>query len=253
MSFFSNPENNGLKVLLLVVLVGVAGFFVYNTEEHNALRNTASVGTLVLRGSTSGTGVGIGTGTTGTGTRAVGTLGPCTGITAASLPGATLAPTTDAAFTATTVRPGDVNTVIGQFTINNDTPCKYSLGALGFSFIPSVATTNMVSNIAVYTTTGPLGTPPTTGTVMYGSVLPAPARDALRSMRYVPGTPLMIPPSSWVTLTVKSDVLSTAPVGENFKVQMYALRATNLTTSTVFNMVYPSTMASLISNLMNII
>ena len=37
MSFFNNPENNSIKVIILVVLVAIAGYFVYKNMQSSSL------------------------------------------------------------------------------------------------------------------------------------------------------------------------------------------------------------------------
>jgi hypothetical protein len=43
MNFWKNPENNSIKIVLLVVVLALAGFFVYKYVQTNSLRNTGQV------------------------------------------------------------------------------------------------------------------------------------------------------------------------------------------------------------------
>ena len=43
MSFWNNPENNGVKTILIVIVVIVAGFFVYKYVHTNSLQSTGQV------------------------------------------------------------------------------------------------------------------------------------------------------------------------------------------------------------------
>ena len=43
MSFWNNPENNSLKVILLVIVVAIAGFFVYKNIQGGALDGAGRV------------------------------------------------------------------------------------------------------------------------------------------------------------------------------------------------------------------
>ncbi len=43
MSFFNNPENNSVKVLLIIILIAIAGLFVFDYMHTNALENAGRV------------------------------------------------------------------------------------------------------------------------------------------------------------------------------------------------------------------
>ena len=43
MSFWNNPENNSLKVILLVIVLGIAGYFVYTYMQNNSLSGRGAV------------------------------------------------------------------------------------------------------------------------------------------------------------------------------------------------------------------
>ena len=77
MSFLNNPENNPVKVIILLIIIAACGYFVYNQMHSNALSNLGQVrpnsGRRLptptrLTGTGTGVGTGTGTGTTGTGT-----------------------------------------------------------------------------------------------------------------------------------------------------------------------------------------
>jgi len=204
MSFWNNPENNSLKVLLLVILAGIAGYFISGAVHRNSLSSTGSVGIL----------------TTGSGSSAsasaMRTSGACTG-------GPTLALNADPALTATTVTHGDVGDVIGQFLIHNDTPCKYTVTGIKFVFLPSIPSAPMVSTLSL-----------TADGVAFGATLAHPATDG--SLTFVSTTGgIHFPPYSTQTLVVKSNILPAAPVGQTFKVQLDALRGTNDTLHTLYS------------------
>ena len=42
MSFWNEPENNGIKALILMALAAVAGYFIYYAVHKNALRALAA-------------------------------------------------------------------------------------------------------------------------------------------------------------------------------------------------------------------
>ncbi len=74
--WWSGPEYNGIKAIILIVVIALAGYFVYNTMHQNSLENAGRVATDTT-GTTGGSGTTGGTsgrkpggnpGTTGTGT-----------------------------------------------------------------------------------------------------------------------------------------------------------------------------------------
>jgi predicted negative regulator of RcsB-dependent stress response len=41
--FWENPENNPLKITLLIVIIATAGFFIFQNAQKNSLKNAGLV------------------------------------------------------------------------------------------------------------------------------------------------------------------------------------------------------------------
>jgi|GEM_PF-5078199 len=127
MSFLNNPENNAIKVTVLVIIIAIAGYFVYSAVHQNALEGQGRVASSIS--SLGGTGVAMssGTGSTGSLATAAGTTGKGattgTSVTASGTSGSG-AGTTGTATTGTqgTGTVGRGTTTKG--TTGSDVPCQ---------------------------------------------------------------------------------------------------------------------------------
>jgi hypothetical protein len=149
MNFFNNPANNGLKVLLLTVVLAGAGAFAYQVNKNDALLGTGQVAStsmtgrraatdkLTTSGTTGASSMGTTTGTTG-GTTS-GTSGTTTGgsseLSCDTSTTLTLIPSADLSFTPgplhfdTSVQDG------GHFVLRNPTPCQVKVTMISFEML----------------------------------------------------------------------------------------------------------------------
>ena len=157
-SWWGKPEYNGIKALVLVVVVVGAGYFVYNSMQQNALENTGQVGSKTPGGSGSGstgsaTGVGTGgnpaAGTasgTASGTSKGTTAGGTTGRDPICLKGSTMTLTAaadNATFTGGPLYFDNNYQEGGHFIVTNPTDCPVTVKTIMFSVAaPAFPTTD---------------------------------------------------------------------------------------------------------------
>lgn len=141
-SWWKGPEYNGVKVIVLVAIIALAGYFIYSNMQQGSLDNTGKI----VRGSgtgTSGSSTGSGTGTsTGTGTGGGSGGGPLTGKyhgggrDPVCTKGSTVAldPSADNASYAGGALYFDQNYQDGgHFIIDNNTECPLTVTQIAFS------------------------------------------------------------------------------------------------------------------------
>ena len=240
MAFWKNPDSNGVKSLVVVVVLALAAFFVYKSMHTNALSNTGSVGvppTAVGSGSGSGSGSGTGTGTT-----VAGTTWTCSTTTAASS-GGTLVITPDPLFLSGNLTHGSTGT-LGQFVVSNPTACPVTLLRMQFGLNDTTPTD--VFKVAVFS-----------GTSMFGNpILLVPTSTGIpnHSLVYTSTTSsgLLVPAGGSVTLSVQSSIAMTAVIGNSLTVQLYKLAGRDLTGTAPYLWTAP-TLSPVISSLMTII
>lgn len=218
-SWWGKPENNGIKVILLIIIIAVAGYFIYQNQHKNALSNTGAAGTLA---------------------NSAGVAGSCMGVT--------LHPVPDTSFTATNVTHGDLGDTIALFKLYNDAPCVYNLKTLRFNFMPNVGS---ASAMALYTAPVLKNITVKVNGVVFGTPVLVPTGPG-HVMNFTATSTVVIPASSLTnSIEVIADIDPLAPVSDSFKVRMTGMTALNTFTTAVFNWV-PSGIP-VVSNLLTIL
>ncbi len=239
MTFWKNPESNGVKSLIVVVALVLVASFVYKGMHTDALQNTGSVG--ISPTATTGTGVGAGSGT-GTGTTVSGSTWICPSATAPSSAG-TLIINPDPLFLSGNLTHGSSG-ALGQFIVSNPTACPVALLRMQFGL--NDLTPTDVFKVAVFS-----------GTSMFGNpilVVPTSVSVPNHSLVYTSTTSsgLLVPPGGSVTLTMQSNVATSAVIGNSLTVQLYKLAGRDLTGITPYMWTAHVT-SPVISSLMTII
>lgn len=256
MSFFNDPKNNGIKVLMIVIVLAIAAFFVYTYMHDNALLGTGQVASLNGRG---GTGASLnGTGSTG-GTSATTTTGGTnpgtTGTTTSK--GSTTGVTDPRCDQSTVVRlvpsyvagssvssiplnPGtgasNNDVAIGTFRLNNPGDCPMKVTMIKFVAHPSMVpspTYSMLQNIRlVEASTG----------AAFGSALPFTTPiDMVGNLPFTSTTGVIIAPHTSADFNLITDGRNVPPPAR-FRIQMTAFNAINTVTSLLNNALYPTSM-----------
>lgn len=204
MNFWKNPENNPVKVIVLVVIIALCGYFIYKSKQSAPLANTGAVASSAA------------------------VAGACSGF----IPHLSA----DPSFTATTVAHGTPNTVIAAFLLNNDSLCAYNLKGMRFALhafpagIISAAgggsyTAPVLSNIKLAVNGVPFGATVT-------SVGPGP----MHFIPFVSTVAVPIAPSTYAnTVVVTADVVPLAIVGDAFMLKLQNMTATNVTTGALYS------------------
>jgi hypothetical protein len=202
-SWWGKPEYSGIKVLVLVVVIAVAGYFVYQSQHKDALSNTGAAGTLA---------------------NSAGVTGSCMGVT--------LHPAIDTSFTATNVTHGDLGDTVALFKLYNDAPCVYNLKTLRFNFMPNVGS---ASAMAAYSAPVLKNIIVKVNGVAFGTPVSAPVGPA-HVMNFTATSTVVIPASSLTnTIEVIADIDPLAPASDSFKVRMTGMTALNTFTTAVYN------------------
>ena len=200
MKFWNNPENNSIKVLVLVAVIAVAGYFAYSNVQGDPLKNTGAVTSTTSKKSACGT--------------------------------VALAMAPDPTFTATTVNSATPNNVIGRFIISNPTKCSVALKTIVFSLPVSTPTgkASALRDIRVMSGGMQFGkTLSLTG--------PAPAYQMPFASVTLSG--LAVPAGSSVTVEVVSGV-AFGTAGGTFQVQMFRLAGYEIGTGVLYAWLHTS-------------
>lgn len=198
-SWWGKPENNGIKVIFLIIIITIAGYLIYQNQQKNALLNTGAVANSMT--------------------------GACMGIK--------LHPVANTSFTATTVTRGGIAETVAKFNLYNDSTCSYDLKTLRFNFVPNIPGGG--SAIAAYTAPVLKNITVLVNGVAFGTMVPAPIGPA-HTMNFVATSPITIPASSLTnSIEVVADIDPLAPMDDSFKIRMTGLTALNMSTMILFN------------------
>jgi hypothetical protein len=216
-SWWGKPENNGIKAIILIVVIAIAGYFIYQNQQTKSLENTGAV---ALKNSS--------------------VPGSCMDIQ--------LHPVPDTLFTATNVTHGVPATTVALFKVYNDTPCVYDLKTLRFNFMPNVGS---AAAMAAYSAPVLKNITVKVNGVAFGTTLSAPVGPA-HTMNFIATSPAILSASSLTnSIEVVADIDPLAPTSDSFKIRMTGMSALNTTTSMTYN--WPSAIRPAISNLLTIL
>ncbi len=229
MGYWKSSESNPVKILIVIVLLGIAGYFVYANSHQRSLENTAQVTPADRQKKKGGD----------TGTKYSCLDGAPTG---------TLVPALGPSFPVTTVytgtQVGGRNQIRGAWTLKNPGDCPLKLTDVSFSLDTNLAGTwTPMQNVRFFVATTPFGTAlpfPTPDTVVCA------ASNARCVMSFSDTTGYVINPGATVQLRLVSDTLN-VPGGTWYNTKLNAFKATNPGTGGVFSWTGPSIPAAVIN------
>jgi len=231
MSFLNNPENNSVKVIVLIIIIAIAGYFVYNQMHTSSLENVGKVISTgsgsVPTGTTATPGVpGAGNPGAGTGKGGTGGVDPVcnTGTTGSVLLSA--AATAGPSPTSVTTSTGGV---VGghwlNFSLTNPSNCPIKVTKMQFNLMTNFVTSwPVIQNISVVDTTTSL---------MFGSALhPELTPTPLSPMTFTSVPGVIIAPGTTENFSLISDSRNvpdhtTAGAPTRFRLQLVEFLGTN--------------------------
>ncbi len=234
MNYWKSSESNPLKIIIVIVLLGLAGYFIYAASHKDALQNTAQVKSNVSA-TTSTFGAGTTTGSTPGGTGTKDQKESCRdGALVTSLVPA-LGPAIPVTNVTTATGVGGHNLARGIYTLKNVGDCPVKLTDLSF-----VIHTNFINSWTPMQNARAV-----VGTTAFGPMVPFPSTDttlcagsnARCVLTFTNPAGYVIPQGVTVQVRVLSDALniatptpSGAPVWFNLQFQSF----------TIHDMVIPS-------------
>ena len=241
MNFWKNPEYNGIKTVLIIVVAAGLGFVAYN-GAHTKDSNLGQVVSVTARGAKGGaTGSGTGTG----GGAVILPAGSDVPTVCDKSTVATVTPTVDATFT-----PGplhfDMNGQFGgRFIITNSSPCDMKVTAITLSLIspyyPATGWTP-VGGIMPASLKLHVG-PDLSAPLLFGAGAVAPMTGPLRQIVFVNPAGYIIPPMTYQPFALEVSSWNTNP-GGNVAFRLNRVTAINMLTSTVYNWMYSTSGAT---------